>query len=235
MIKANLASLVAFVDSLVLEPGIPVFDYWLTFFESPEFSADDASADPNRILTTCATVIVPVSVTPDIWAPLRNDVFVAMRNAAAISGDASKIIEKNLTAMHLEIPSEARRRKSCSQAVIPRPVRKTAGQQPSLCRASFSSYAARAEGTQVLSPDQSDALLLASSGDLAESLLTRLSDAGHLSARKPGQGGLFDKLNEIIGDEIIPVTLHRPCFLRTFSTRALERPRALSPRLSRCG
>jgi hypothetical protein len=72
VIKANLASLVAFIDSLVLAPGIPVFDYWFTFFAEPEFSADDASADPNRIITACAPVIVPVSVGADIWGPLRS-------------------------------------------------------------------------------------------------------------------------------------------------------------------
>jgi hypothetical protein len=91
----------------------------------------------------------------------------------------------------------------------------------------FSAYAAQLGGTQVLSPDQSDALLLASSGDLAEGLLDQLSDAGHLSARKPDAGGLFDKLNKVIGDEIIPVTLHRPCFLPYLLDRGARTPAEL--------
>jgi hypothetical protein len=213
LIKANLASLVAFVDSLVLEPGIPVFDYWFTFFDSLEFSADDASDDLNRIFTTCTPVIVPVSVVPDIWAPLRSDVFASMQNSGAISSAASTSIEENLTAMQWKFDP-----KLAGENLAVRPSSGAPSGNPLVnsylyVALLFSSYAAQLGGTQVLSPDQSDTLLLASSGDLAESLLTRLSDAGHQSAMKPGQGGLFDKLNEVIGDEIVPVTLHRPCFL----------------------
>jgi hypothetical protein len=214
VIKANLASLVAFVDSLVLEPGIPVFDYWFTFFSDAEFSADDVSASPNRILETCQPVIVPVSVVSDVWAPLRADVFKAMRNAAPISTDASAGIDKNLTAMRWKYDPElvgeniAAKPSSGDPSGIP--------QVNSYLYVSllFSAYAAQLGGTQVLSPDQSEALLLASSGDLPEGLLAQLRSAERLSALQPNLKGLFDELNAVMGEEVVvPVTLHRPCFL----------------------
>jgi hypothetical protein len=213
VIKANLASLVAFVDSLVLEPGIPVFDYWFTFFSDAEFSSDDVSVSPNRILEACQPVIVPVSVVSDVWAPLRTDVFVAMRNAAAISSDASASIDKNLMAMRWKYDPElvgeniAAKPSSGDPSGIP--------QVNSYLYVSllFSAYAAQLGGTQVLSPDQSEALLLASSGDLPEGLLAQLRSAGRLSALQPSLKGLFDELNAVIGEEVVPVTLHRPCFL----------------------
>jgi hypothetical protein len=213
VIKTNLASLVAFVDSLVLEPGIPVFDYWYTFWEDREFPASDAYPDPNRIFDTCGPAIVPVSVASDVWSPLRTDVFVSMRNAAAISSDISGTIENNLRSMRWGFDPNLDGEDLTTRPSFRGPSGSPLVNSYLYVALLFSGYAAQLGGAQVLSPDQSGALLLASSGDLAEGLLTRLSGAPTLSARQPDQGGLFAELNEVIGDGIIPVTLHRPCFL----------------------
>jgi hypothetical protein len=227
MIRANLASLVAFVDSLVLEPGIPVFDYWYTFFQGPEFSPGRTARDPNRIFAACGPVIVPVSVGPNAWAPLRTDVFAAMQSAARISDSASANIENNLKSMRwkydpLLVGENLAVRRSAGD-----PSGRPLVNSYLYVALLFLAYAAQFGGTQLLSPEQSDALLLASAGDDAEDFLARLRDAATLSARQPDQGGLFDKLNEVIGDEVVPVTIHRPCFLPYLIAQGARTPAEL--------
>jgi hypothetical protein len=225
VIEANLASLIAFVDLLVLAPGIPVFDYWYSFFGTPEFSDGDDSADSNRIFTTCAPVVVPISVGPEVWGPLRTNVFASMRNATAISSNAAESIEHNLSAMKWKFDPKLAGENLAVNPSSGDPSGKPLVNSYLYVALLFSAYAAQFGGTQVLSPDQSDALLLASSG--ARGLLSQLSDAGRLSARKPDQGGLFDKLNEVVGGEVTPVTLHRPCFLPYLVDRGARTPAEL--------
>jgi hypothetical protein len=64
VIKGNLVNLATFVDAVVLEPGIPVFDYWYTGEEWGQDLALFDYTDP---------VLVPVGVTSNVWSPIATE------------------------------------------------------------------------------------------------------------------------------------------------------------------
>lgn len=64
IIESNIEDLATFVDALILEPGIPVFDYW--------YSGEGWGGNPDFFEYT-KPVVLPVGVKSDVWSPIAED------------------------------------------------------------------------------------------------------------------------------------------------------------------
>jgi hypothetical protein len=69
VIKNNMVGLATFVDALILEPGIPVFDYWFT---------GEGWGKDLPLFKYTSPVVVPVGVESEVWGPLGGEVAIAM-------------------------------------------------------------------------------------------------------------------------------------------------------------
>jgi hypothetical protein len=75
VIRNNLVGLATFVDALVLEPGIPVFDYWYT---------GEGWGKDLPLFEYTSPVVVPVGVEVGVWGSLGSDVAIAMGQKPAL-------------------------------------------------------------------------------------------------------------------------------------------------------
>jgi len=93
VIKNNVVGLATFVDALILEPGIPVFDYWYTGSEWGRNPALFEYTDP---------VVVPAGVEVNVWSPLGAEAAMTIRSNPRLPGTAAAEIAANLRDMRWE-------------------------------------------------------------------------------------------------------------------------------------
>jgi hypothetical protein len=91
VISSNISSLATFVDALVLEPKVPVFDYATTFWRPREEVLGD--------LGFCSPILIPVRVQPDAYMDIRGEVVAAMRKGASIPAATAAVLRAELDSL----------------------------------------------------------------------------------------------------------------------------------------
>jgi len=87
IIRSNLEGLATFVDALILEPGIPVFDYWYT--------ARDWGGN-LALFNYTSPVVVPVGVEASVWGELGAEAAITMGQKPRLPEGAAAEIANNL-------------------------------------------------------------------------------------------------------------------------------------------
>lgn len=90
LIRSNLEGLAAFMDALILEPGIPVFDYWYT--------ARDWMED-LPLFNYTSPVVVPVGIEASVWGELGAEAVITMGQKPRLPEGAAAEIANNLRLM----------------------------------------------------------------------------------------------------------------------------------------
>jgi hypothetical protein len=90
VIRSNLQGLATFVDALILEPGIPIFDYWYT---------GEGWGKDLLLFALTSPVVVPVGVEVNVWGELGGDAAVAMGNKPSLPEGAVAEIAAKLGVM----------------------------------------------------------------------------------------------------------------------------------------
>jgi hypothetical protein len=199
IIKNNIAGLATFVDALILESGIPVFDYWAT---------GGGWARDQRIFDYTEPVVVPVGVKSEVWGPLSGDAAIAMGKNPSLPGSGAAQIAANLQEMGWDfIPEEF--------GGIDHSDTRTAGDPSGNALVNsylyvsllFAAYAAQLSdgdhpGTQVLSPGQTEILVAAAVAEAGR-------NAPVLSS------AMFGTINDVINQS-------RPGYERTWQSERLH-------------
>lgn len=90
VINGNIVNLATFVDAVILEPGIPVFDYWYTGEEWGQDLALFDYTDP---------VLVPVGVESNVWSPIATESWTNFHDKPRLPSAAAADIATRLRAM----------------------------------------------------------------------------------------------------------------------------------------
>jgi hypothetical protein len=200
LIAYNLADLAAFVDALVLEPGLVIPDYGGSFLRK------DLDQDWHRLgavlpplFDICQPVVAPIMVQSPAWHPLAKQFLQQLDEATPLPKEVTTQLQDRLASMQWsfgpELPQMGYQWQLSDSMLVNGFLYVTL---------LFGQYAGALGGTQLLSPAATSALLTA-----------ELSESG--GAGKLSDADLFKNLqlmyDNVSGAEKRTLRLERPSFL----------------------